>query len=268
MMTSVLLLMYSLGAEPTPALLIEAKDLLDSKLPKTAVLIDVRSPAKYELGHLPGARQVRMSAWSKAVTEGSADGSFWCKAFSEAGLDPDASFVVVADDMREACRGWWLLRHAGVKNVGVFNGTTKTYTGSGGKLSSRTDAAPVVKLKEWKLQPAVLASKEDVLGAKCTVIDARSKDEFADGRVPKAKHLDWSELIDAKSGKFRTTEELKKLFVEHNIDPSDNPICYCASGGRASVMAFAVELVSGKPTRNYYRSWSEWGSDANTPKEK
>jgi 3-mercaptopyruvate sulfurtransferase SseA len=30
-------------------------------------------------------------------------------------------------------------------------------------------------------------------------------------------------------------------------------------------MAFVVELVSGKPARNYYRSWSEWGNDPKTP---
>ena len=30
-------------------------------------------------------------------------------------------------------------------------------------------------------------------------------------------------------------------------------------------MAFVVELMTGKPAKNYYRSWTEWGNDADTP---
>jgi 3-mercaptopyruvate sulfurtransferase SseA len=30
-------------------------------------------------------------------------------------------------------------------------------------------------------------------------------------------------------------------------------------------MAFALELAGGKPARNYYRSWAEWGNDEKTP---
>lgn len=268
-----LLVMYALAAEPATPLLVEAKDVLDGTLPKSAKIIDVRSPAKYELGHLPGARQLSFAAWSKAVTDDKADGTFWSKAFAEARLDPSTMtpLVMVGDDMREVCRGWWLLRHAGVKDVRVFNGTTKTFTDAGGKLSTESVKEPDVKIQEWKPQASVHARKEDVLkhlDAKGTVIDGRSPGEYADGHVPKAKHLEWSELIEDKTGRFKTVDAMKKLFAERGIDPSESPTCYCASGGRASVVAFCVELVSGKPTRNYYRSWTEWGSDPNTPKEK
>ena len=40
---------------------------------------------------------------------------------------------------------------------------------------------------------------------------------------------------------------------------------YCQSGGRASVMAFALELMGGREVRNYYKSWAEWGNDPETP---
>ena len=32
-----------------------------------------------------------------------------------------------------------------------------------------------------------------------------------------------------------------------------------------AVLAFALELMGGNDVRNYYRSWSEWGNDADTP---
>ena len=42
-------------------------------------------------------------------------------------------------------------------------------------------------------------------------------------------------------------------------------VTYCQSGGRAAVVAFALELMGGKQVGNYYRSWSEWGNDPDTP---
>jgi 3-mercaptopyruvate sulfurtransferase SseA len=31
------------------------------------------------------------------------------------------------------------------------------------------------------------------------------------------------------------------------------------------VAAFVIELLTGKPARNYYKSWAEWGNDPDTP---
>jgi thiosulfate/3-mercaptopyruvate sulfurtransferase len=42
-------------------------------------------------------------------------------------------------------------------------------------------------------------------------------------------------------------------------------VTYCQSGGRASVVAFTLELMGGKQVKNYYRSWAEWGNAENTP---
>jgi thiosulfate/3-mercaptopyruvate sulfurtransferase len=43
-------------------------------------------------------------------------------------------------------------------------------------------------------------------------------------------------------------------------------ITHCQGGGRASVSAFALELV-GTPARNYYPGWSDWGNVTDTPVE-
>ena len=58
---------------------------------------------------------------------------------------------------------------------------------------------------------------------------------------------------------------MTKLFEKAGIDPSKPAITYCQSGGRAAVLAFVLELMGGKDVRNYYRSWSEWGNDPDTP---
>ena len=40
---------------------------------------------------------------------------------------------------------------------------------------------------------------------------------------------------------------------------------HCQGGGRASVMAFGLELMGAKDVSNYYKSWGEWGNADDTP---
>ena len=104
-------------------------------------------------------------------------------------------------------------------------------------------------------------------------MDARSAKEFCGddvrakrgGAIPGAKHLEWTDLLDPRTGKFKPAPELAKVFADAGIDPSKPTTTYCQSGGRASVLAFGLELMGGKDVRNYYRSWNEWGNDPDTP---
>src|SRR5581483_4984154 len=105
------------------------------------------------------------------------------------------------------------------------------------------------------------------------LVDARSTGEFCgteetakrNRAIPDAVHLEWSNTLDAKTGRFKNAEELAKLFKEAGIDPAKPAVTYCQSGGRAAVLAFALELMGGKEVRNYYRSWAEWGNAEDTP---
>ena len=83
--------------------------------------------------------------------------------------------------------------------------------------------------------------------------------------MPGAKHLEWSDTLDKKTGRFKTAAELRRLFRDAGIDPSRPAVTYCQSGGRASVTAFALELMGAKHVGNYYKSWSEWGNADDTP---
>ena len=130
-------------------------------------------------------------------------------------------------------------------------------------------------------QEGRLATKEYLLkglksGDLGQVLDARSEKEHCgdddrarrSGTVPGAKHLEWVNLLDAKTGRFKSAAQITKLFESAGIHPKKPATTFCQSGGRASVVAFAYELMTGKPARNYYRSWAEWGNDDATPVEK
>jgi thiosulfate/3-mercaptopyruvate sulfurtransferase len=105
-------------------------------------------------------------------------------------------------------------------------------------------------------------------------VDARSEKEFCGveklsnkrgGAVPGARQLEWSDLIDKETHRFKPMTDLRKLFEQAGIVLDKPTTTYCQSGGRASVMAFGLELMGAKDVRNYYASWSEWGNADDTP---
>jgi thiosulfate/3-mercaptopyruvate sulfurtransferase len=273
------LLMLAPGAEPADkyphaALLIEAPELAKAVAAKKVQLLDTRTKAKYDAGHIPAAVWVDVPAWSKTFAAGP-DRDAWVKLLGGCGLDVAAPVVVYGDDVREAARVWWILRYWGFKDARLLNGGWAAWKSDDGRVSRE---APAVKPTEPKLTASAdrLATRDQVIdmlkGKDHQIVDTRSEKEFCGeqkqakrgGAIPGAKHLEWSELLD-KDGRFKSADELRKLFKDHDISEKEPAVTYCQSGGRASVMAFALELMGAKDVRNYYRSWNEWGNDPDTP---
>ena len=261
------------AADPAPAkyanpeLLVEAADLKGGKFH----VLDVRSAAKYEAGHAAGAVNLPVGPLAKAIDEGKADAAFWGKTLAKAGVTRQSKVVVYAADWREAARAWWALKLAGVPDVRILNGGYDAYTAAKLPTSTENPQLPEVLEAVWEPEPR-LAKLADVVkladAAAVCVVDARSATEYAAGRVPGAKPLDWTELIDATTKKFKPAAELKKLLAAHDIDITRPCVTYCQGGGRAAVMAFGLELMGAKEVRNYHKSWGEYGNDKSTPKEK
>jgi thiosulfate/3-mercaptopyruvate sulfurtransferase len=256
-------------------MLIEAPELARAVAAKTVHVLDARPKAKYDAGHVPGALWVDSAAWGKAFA-GTPDKEAWAKRLGEYGLEADAPVVVYGDDAREPARVWWVLRYWGFKDVRLLNGGWLAWASGNSAMSKE---APRVEPTAPKLtaHPDRLATKEQVLGhvkdKDRQIIDARSAKEYCGeekltnkrgGAIPGAKNLEWSDLI-GKDGRFKGADELTKLFKEHDVSLKEPAVTYCQSGGRAAVMAFALELMGAKDVRNYYRSWNEWGNDPDTP---
>lgn len=123
-----------------------------------------------------------------------------------------------------------------------------------------------------------LATKERLLRSldanDLQIVDARSEAEFCGdeplknkrgGAIPGAKHLEWDDLLDPATGRFLPADEMSRRFAGAGIDLGSRTATHCQSGGRASVMAFAMELMGAKDVSNYYRSWHEWGNATDTP---
>lgn len=279
MMTTLLLAVHLAGAEPPadypkPNLLVA---VTDAKL-KDYHLLDVRSAAKYGVSTIHGAVNVGLAPWSKAILAEKADAAFWKGELAKIGVSHTKPTVILADDVRDAARGWWMLKYAGVPDVRILNGGWKAWTAA--KLpTENSQSAAAAEPFDWKLDPTRLADKRHVLeqlkksGGMC--VDARSKEEFTGekalakkaGHIPGATHLEWVDLLDPKTDTFLPPADLIKLVKSRDIDLDKPQVTYCQGGGRAAVVAFGLELAGAKNVRNYYPSWGEWGNADDTPVE-
>jgi thiosulfate/3-mercaptopyruvate sulfurtransferase len=274
------LLMLAAGADaksdkyPHAELLIDSSELAKAVPEKKAQLLDTRAKAKYDAGHIPGAVWVDVPAWSKAFAAGP-DKQTWVKLLGADCLDPAAAVVVYGDDVREVARAWWILRYWGFKDARLLNGGWAAWKSADGAVS-REEPGCAVGEPKLTADAGRLATKDQVIdllkGKDHQIVDARSEKEYCGeqkmakrgGSIPGAKNLEWSDLLD-KDGRFKSADELRKLFKEHDVSLKEPAVTYCQSGGRASVLAFALELMGAKDVRNYYRSWNEWGNDPDTP---
>lgn len=267
------------AAYPRKDMLVEPADLAKPETAARFRILDAREKSKYQAGHVPGAVWVDHDRWAKLYAA-NLDAAGWGTAIGDLGISADTK-VVVYDDVRfnRAARIWWILRAEGLEDVRLLDGGWKGWQAAGGTSTRDVPNIEAVKF-EVKLQPSRVATKDFVLKAldekKVQIVDARSKEEHLGqdkrakrgGAIPGARHLEWSDAIDAKTHRFKQAAELTKLFEAAEIDPSKPCTSYCQSGGRAAVMAFTLELMGGKDVRNYYKSWAEWGNDEKTPIEK
>jgi thiosulfate/3-mercaptopyruvate sulfurtransferase len=241
-------------------------------------ILDARSREHFQAGHIPGAIWIDHAAWSKAfVTHRKED---WENRVGALGLAVDDTVVVYDDNAtKDAARIWWILRYWGFRDARILNGGWRAWQSAGGKIS-QVEPAPHSRRVQLNEQPQRLATKEQVLKSleqkDLQIVDARSREEYLgevqtakrNGSIPCALNLEWLEVIDPKTQRFKSSEDLRMVFRKTGIDPARPTVTYCQSGGRAAVVAFALELMGAKDVCNYYRSWAEWGNAQDTPIEK
>ena len=265
------------AAYAKPQLLVEASDLMKLPTKRMIRVLDARGKGHYLDGHVPGAVWVDASMWAHTFAA-SQDAAKWQKIIAPLGISP-ADTIVVYDDNKSktAARIWYILRYWGFDDVRLLNGGWKAWQATGAEAQK---GAPIVQpVKDLQLKPERerLATKAQLLNLLKSkppqIVDARSEGEYCgteetakrNGSIPGAAHVEWSDTLDDKTGRFKSAEELAKLFEKAGVNPTKPAVTYCQSGGRAAVLAFVLELMGGKDVRNYYRSWSEWGNDPATP---
>jgi len=261
---------------PHADLLMEASELANAPVARRDHILDARPHDAYVRGHIPHAIWVDESAWAKAFAAGQklAD---WQKRVGALGISEDTPTVVYGTGSTpDGARIWWILHYWGVQDVRLLDGGWYAWTAGHHPISTE-ETEPSAVTAQLSAHPDRLATKDQVLAALdkhgFQILDARSEGEYCGSRkmarrggaIPGATHLEWTQVIDPKTHRFRSADELAAIFHRAHVDLDGIAVTHCQSGGRAAVLAFALELMGGKHVRNYYRGWSEWGNDVHTP---
>src|SRR5206468_2590695 len=129
----------------------------------------------------------------------------------------------------------------GVRDVRLLNGGWGGWVKAGGKIE-KGENKPAPVTPNLVAQTGRLATKADVLaalkGKPGQILDARSIGEHCgmvekakrSGAIPGAIHLEWSDTLDRKTGRFKSAGELARLFKDAGIDPARPATTYCQSG--------------------------------------
>lgn len=242
-----------------------------------------RDPAaEYERGHIPGA--VFMNLGEQRDTGSDLPMMLpapekFASRMQSLGLG-DGSRIVLYDDSpwRTAARAWWMLRHFGAHDVALLDGGFAKWKAEGRPIASGREQLRHRHFTIWA-DPMSVRTKEQVGAALASgdeqLLDARSAARFtgeepdprpgaAAGHMPGAMNLPYTQLFNA-DGTWKRGDALRQAFAASGVDLDRPIVTTCGSGITASVLLFALHLL-GRGGALYDGSWSEWGSDAGTPK--
>jgi thiosulfate/3-mercaptopyruvate sulfurtransferase len=245
--------------------------------PQGLVILDAREQKKFYEARISRALWVDPSAWSKAFGGGS-DEAGWSRRIGDLGIRKGSRVVVYDDSVKEAARIWWILRYWGVEDARLLNGGWVAWKKAGLPVETGAPRSPEAAGFAAKAMTKRLATKDRILASlkdgSLQLVDARSEGEYCGtdklknkrgGAIPGARNLDWTDLIEKDTLRFKGAAELRKLLRDAGITLDRPTATYCQSGGRAAAMDFALELLGARDASNYFPSWQEWGNADDTP---
>jgi thiosulfate/3-mercaptopyruvate sulfurtransferase len=206
------------------------------------VIVDADVEAGYLRGHIPGAVLVPDN-YEKDPDTGRVhimppdQFAAMCQGL---GIGDDT--LVVAYDNNQslyAARLWWALNYYGHTSVKVLNGGWRSWVKEGRAISfDRPRPAANVEFTP-RVNDSIMA-RVDELKANCSlddvvVWDVRSDGEYDGsnsrgnqrvGHIPGAAHLEWFNVMDRDTQRFRPAAEIRRLLTEKGITPDKRVYTY------------------------------------------
>jgi len=239
------------------------------------VLVDVRPPRAYLHAHIPGARNSDVYALKLTDSRDATTAAWAERAVGELrrlGVRKGDRVVFYEDiSGTTAARGVWMMDALGLGDAAILDGGWFAWRRAHGGESTDPPVQAEPGDVDATPDPSVFASADDILTAlgddppAIRLLDTRAEEEWDDGTIPTAIHMEWSETLNP-DGTFLGPDELRRRFRWQGIDLADpRPVVtFCASGYRAAHAYVALRSL-GVPAKNYAKSWNEWSRRADLP---
>ncbi len=272
------------------------------------VVVDLRwrqdgsGRARYEAGHVPGARFLD---WTTDIVDPQHRVAFmlapaerFASALQHLGIGQDSTVVAYADDHGSGpYRLWWACRVYGHDIVHVLDGAFEKWAAEGRPVSSGPvpEPRPGARFVPRADLARLRADAEDVAAAagdaRTVVLDSRPAEQYRgqavwfetgpiaageDGiaetpRGPlRAGHVPWAGNVPVASlyrpdFTMKDPAELRELLGAAGVTDGCRAITYCGVGISASALLFALDRAGVTDAALYDASWEEWGRDPARP---
>ena len=263
---------------------------LNKKAAEQLVILDVRSEAEYDKGHIAGAVRLDPTEWTEqslAAETGLDHETLWQNRIGALGITGQDPILIYDDgSMTTAARIWFIFQHFGVPNTSVLNGgypILKYLIKKGRVAISQERTKPIPAKFEYADNTAVRVAlikrqnvRQAIMNGQTQVFDTRTHEEYTGknlrnntrgGHLPNAINLPHNKLLDGK-GRLKSPQALAAILKKAGFKRDQPIITHCQSGGRASLAALAADIAGYGPVMNYYLSFGDWAADASCPIEK
>jgi thiosulfate/3-mercaptopyruvate sulfurtransferase len=236
---------------------------------------------EFLVSHIPGARFLdidELSDHSDPAPHMLPSADDFGRGIERLGIGRDDRIVVYDNSpTRTAARGWFMLRHYGAEKVAVLDGGFQKWTAERRPTESGGPAPRDARFEAQERDDEIVTKQQILAGeVRTQLLDARSKGRFEGtepdprkgvepGHIPGACNLPFGALYN-EDGTFRSRDEMRRLFAQADVDPFEPFTASCGSGVTAISLIFAAHVLGNDSTKLYDGSWSEWGSDPDTPK--
>ncbi len=248
-------------------------------------LIDLQPKSGYKLAHITGAVHSDYGQWRQRDQHGInkmiPSVAALEKLIGGLGIDNQTHVVLIpfgrsAGDIASATRVYWTLKAVGHDKVSILDGGLIGYAEYQNNPLETTINRPKAKTFKAHLQGDYLVSTTQVeaaIDSKTQLFDTRSVAEFSgkhgkpgrSGTIPTSANLPFNQLIK-QGGYFKNPDQLKNIFVQHQVSLEGEQFIYCQSGHRASLSWFvAHELLGNSQAKLYDGSMLEWTADPSLP---